>query len=109
MMMSPLTDGWISLIIAIVFGVLGTFAMKLSHGLQHVKPTLLLIIFYLISFIALTFAMNHIELSIVYAVWSGVGTLLMAAIGVLHFHESLSLKKIIFLILIIIGVIGVHV
>lgn len=102
------TNSWIALLVAIVFGVLGTFAMKKSHGLKYVKPTLYLVIFYTISFVALTFAMQHIELSIVYAVWSGVGTLLIAAIGIIHFNESISIKKILFLLLIVIGVIGIH-
>lgn len=108
MKISLLADSWISLAIAIVFGVLGTISMKLSHGLQKVKPTIYLAIFYTISFIALTFAMKHIELSVVYAVWSGVGTVLVATIGIFYFHESVSLRKIIFLALIVIGVIGIH-
>lgn len=108
MKFSLMIDSWISLGIAIVFGVLGTISMKLSHGLQKFRPALCVAIFYTISFIALTFAMNYIELSVVYAVWSGVGTLLVAAVGILHFNESLSVKKIIFLLLIVIGVIGIH-
>lgn len=103
-----LVEGWICLSIAILFGVLGTVAMKLSVGLQKLKPTLLLIIFYTIAFIAMTFALKYIELSVLYAVWSGVGTLLVAIIGMLYFNESLSMRKIIFLFLIVLGVIGIH-
>lgn len=108
MKMSLVADSWISLVIAILFGVLGTMSMKLSHGLQKLKPTFFVGLFYLISFVALTFAMKYIELSVVYAVWSGVGTLLMTMIGFFYFNESISGKKIIFLTLIIIGVIGIH-
>jgi small multidrug resistance pump len=100
-------NGGISLATAIIFGVLGTISMKLSHGLTKLKPVIYLGIFYTISFIALTFAMKYFQLSVVYAVWSGVGTILVATIGVLYFHETLSLKKIIFLILIVMGVIGI--
>jgi small multidrug resistance pump len=108
MKMSLITDSWISLGIAIIFGVLGTMSMKLSHGLQYRKPIICLIFFYTISFIALTFAMKYIQLSVVYAVWSGVGMVLVATIGIIHFHESISIRKIVFLTLIIIGVIGIH-
>lgn len=101
-------DGWISLVIAILFGVLGTISMKLSHGLTKLKPSIYLSIFYIISFIALTFAMKYIALSVVYAVWSGVGTVLVATIGILYFNETASLKKILFLLFIIVGVIGIH-
>lgn len=105
---SLIADSWILLSIAIIFGVLGTIFMKLSHGLRYPKPAFYTAIFYTISFIALTFAMKYIELSVVYAVWSGVGTILVATIGILYFKESVSLKKIFFLLLIVIGVIGIH-
>lgn len=103
-----ITECWFSLAVAIVFGVLGTIAMKLSHGLHYVKPTIALAFFYTISFIGLTLSMRCIELSIVYAVWSGVGTVLIATVGVVYFKEAISLRKFVFLTLIIIGVIGIH-
>lgn len=108
MNLSIMMDSWLSLLTAIIFGVMGTISMKLSHGLKRIKPVIYLAIFYTISFIALTFAMKHIELSVVYAVWSGVGTVLVAGIGIFYFNESVSLQKIIFLSLIVIGVIGIH-
>lgn len=100
-------SGWY-LTVAILFGVLGTVSMKLSHGLQKWKPSLSLIVFYLISFVALTLALHGMDVSIVYAIWSGVGTILVAIIGVLIFEESLSIKKIISLCLVVIGVLGIH-
>ena len=108
MNMSLVFGGWVSLAFAILFGALGTIFLKLSGGFQRLKPVFYLIIFYTISFIALTFAIKYIELSVVYAVWSGVGTILVAAISAYYFHESFSLRKIIFLIFIILGVIGIH-
>lgn len=108
MKISIMTECWFSLAIAILFGVLGTISMKLSHGLQKIKPIIFLVIFYVISFVAMTFAMKYIELSIVYAVWSGVGTVLVAAVGIIYFNESVSIRKFTFLSLIIIGVIGIH-
>lgn len=108
MNLSPIAESWISLSIAILFGVLGTLSMKLSHGFQNARPALFTAIFYTISFIALTFAMKYLDLSVVYAVWSGVGTILVATIGILHFNESISMRKGFFLLLIVIGVIGIH-
>ncbi len=100
--------GWLALFIAIIFGVCGTISMKLSNGLTNLKYLLLLSISYSISFIALTFAVKYLDLSVVYAVWSGLGTLLVATIGMLFFKERVSARKIIFLLLILIGVIGIH-
>lgn len=96
------------LFIGILFGVLGTICMKLSHGLQKWKPSVCLILFYLISFIALTLALEGMDVSIVYALWSGIGTVLVAIIGIVVFEEAVSLRKIISLLLIVIGVIGIH-
>jgi small multidrug resistance pump len=89
---------WFYLVAAILFGVFGTLCLKLSGGLQKWKPTLSLSIFYLISFVALTLALQGIDMSIVYAVWSGVGTVLVAIVS--HFVISL--------LLIVIGVFGIH-
>lgn len=108
MNMSLMMDSWISLALAIFFGALGTVCLKLSNGLTKLMPVACLSLFYALSFTALTFAMKYIELSVVYAVWSGVGTILVAGIGFFYFHESFSAKKIIFLFLIIIGVIGIQ-
>jgi small multidrug resistance pump len=101
-------NSWLALIVAIIFGVMGTISMKLSNGLTRTKPALFLALFYTICFIALTFALKHLELSMVYAVWSGAGTVLISAIGIFYLHESVSLRKVIFLALIVIGVIGMH-
>lgn len=102
------TESWFYLLIAIFFGVLGTVSMKLSHGLKKWRPSVSLIFFYFISFIALTLAIQGIDMSIVYAVWSGVGTVLVAIIGVLVFKESVSIRKLLSLTLVVLGVIGIH-
>jgi len=103
-----LSTSWIFLSIAITFGVLGTVSMKLSQGLKKLKPVMCLILFYLISFIALTLSLEGIDLSIVYAVWSGIGTILVAIIGFFIFNERITIQKIISLSFIIIGVLGIH-
>lgn len=102
------SSSWIYLLIAIPFGVLGTISLKLSHGLKKWKPSFSLVVFYTISFAALTLAIKGIDISIVYAIWSGVGTIFVAIIGVLVFEESVSFKKIISLLLIVAGIIGIH-
>lgn len=102
------SNSWLWLIIAIPFGVLGTVSMKLSHGLKKWKPCISLVIFYTISLAALTLAIQGIDISIVYAIWSGIGTILIAIIGILIFEESISLRKVISLLLIVAGVVGIH-
>jgi small multidrug resistance pump len=101
-------SSWLCLCVAILFGVLGTVSMKLSEGLQKLKPSLCLMLFYSISLVALTLAIQGVDVSIVYAVWSGIGTILVAIIGVLIFNEYISLIKIISLLCIVIGVFGIN-
>lgn len=82
--------------------------MKLSHGFTKILPSLGVVIFYGISFTLLGLALKKIELSIAYAIWSGVGTALIALIGILILKETMTALKLISLILVIIGVVGLR-
>ncbi|MDD5495345.1 MAG: SMR family transporter, partial [Dehalococcoidia bacterium] len=64
--------------------------------------------FYALSFTLVTFAVKKLELSITYAIWSGVGTLLIAAIGLLWFKEPMSVLKAGSMLLVIAGVVGLN-
>ena len=99
---------WFFLVSAIIFEVAGTTAMKLSVGFTRFTPSVLIFVFYLASFAMLTLTLKKFEVSVVYAVWSGIGTALIAIIGILYFREAVSAVKIISLMLIIIGVVGLH-
>jgi small multidrug resistance pump len=99
---------WLFLAGAIALEVAGTTAMKLSEGFTRLVPSVLLFVFYAASFVALTFALKKIEVSVAYAVWSGIGTALIAAIGILYFREEATALKFISLLLIIIGVVGLN-
>ena len=99
---------WFFLAGAIVLEVAGTTAMKLSEGFTRLAPSVLIFVFYAASFVALTFALKKIEVSVAYAVWSGIGTALIAAIGILYFREEATALKFISLLLIIIGVVGLN-
>jgi small multidrug resistance pump len=99
---------WLYLALAIVLEVSGTTCMKLSEGFTKTVPSVLLFVFYTVSFCFLTLALKKIDVSIAYAVWSGVGTALIATIGVLWFKEPATAFKLISLGLIIIGVVGLN-
>jgi len=99
---------WIILIFAILTEVVGTTAMKLSQGFTKLVPSLAMGAFYIISFVLLTLALKKIDVSVAYAIWSGIGTALIAVIGYMWFKESMNAVKIISLGLIILGVIGLE-
>lgn len=96
------------LLLAIFLEVAGTTSMKLSHGFTKVGPSISIFVFYLLSFGFLTLSLKRLEISFAYAVWSGLGTLLIAIIGVTFFHEPMTFLKAISLLLIISGVIGLR-
>ena len=99
---------WLCLAGAIVLEVAGTTAMKLSEGLTKPLPSILIFIFYAVAFTLLTVALKRIDISVAYALWSGVGIALIATIGCIYFKEPLSLSKLISLGLIVMGVVGLN-
>jgi len=96
---------WLYLILAILLEVTGTTCMKLSEGFTKTVPSILLFVFYTLSFGMLTLALKRIDVSLAYAVWSGVGTALIATIGILWFKEPASALKLVSIGLIIVGVV----
>ncbi len=94
------------LMLAIVLEVAGITAMKLSDGFSNVGPSVCIFVFYTLSFAFLALTLRRLEVSFAYAVWSGVGTLLIAVIGYFFFHEPMTVIKAASLALIIFGVLG---
>jgi small multidrug resistance pump len=96
---------WIYLLIAILTEVVGTTMMKVSQGLSRLMPSVLMFVMYGISFVFMALALKKIEVSTAYAIWSGLGTALIATIGILAFRESFNIPKMAGLVLIIGGVV----
>jgi small multidrug resistance pump len=99
---------WAVLTLAIVFEVGGTVSLRLSEGLSRLTPSLLILVFYACSFALNAMVIRTLGLSVVYAVWSGAGTVLTALIGYLYFKEPASALKIGSAGLIVLGVLGMH-
>jgi len=78
---------WLYLVIAIVLEVIGTTSMKFSEGFTKIIPSILMFVFYLASLAALTLALKKIDVSVAYAVWAGLGTALIATIGIVYFID----------------------
>jgi len=102
-------QSWTCLAGAILLEVAGTISMKLSDGFSKAIPSVLIFIFYGLSFIGLTFALEGIEVSVAYAIWAGTGTALITAIGFVYFKEPVTLIKLVSIALIVMGVVGLNV
>lgn len=99
---------WVYLFAAIAFEVAGTTCMKLSEGFTRLLPSVGIFVFYCSSIVSLTLAVRTIEISIAYAIWSAVGVAIIATIGAVFFHEQLTPQRIFFLLVIIVGVVGLN-
>lgn len=97
---------WFYLLLAIFFEIAGTTSMKLAAGFHNLIPSILVFVFYGLSITSLTLALKEIELGIAYAIWAGLGTALIVIVGIIQFNESISVIKLVCIVLIIIGVVG---
>ena len=100
---------WVILAIGIIFEVLGTIFMKFAEGFTKLWPSVLVFVFYGISLAALVFVLKKMDVSIAYAIWASVGTALIAVIGILWFKEPVSIMKVVSILLIIAGIIGLEI
>ncbi len=98
----------IMLVAAIVLEVLGTTCMKLSDGFARPGWAIAMLVLYIGSLNCLTFAVKTFDISVAYAIWAGLGTALIAVIGIAFFKEPASALKIASIILVIVGVAGLH-
>ena len=96
---------WIWLFVAIFLEVAATILMKLSNGLTRTAPTVGMFVLYGLSFVPMTIALKEMEIGAVYAIWSAVGTAVVAVLGVLFFHEPANALKVVAITLIIVGVV----
>lgn len=97
---------WLTLALAIAFEVAGTTSMKLSEGFTKLIPSVSIFVCYAVAFVLLTLTLRTMGVGITYAIWSGVGTVATAIIGVLIFGETMGLVKVVCILLITVGVVG---
>ncbi|MBW6396341.1 QacE family quaternary ammonium compound efflux SMR transporter [Roseomonas sp. HJA6] len=90
--------------IAIVAEVIATSALKASEGFTRPWPSLLTMVGYAIAFYCLSLTLRVIPTGVAYAIWSGVGIVLISAVGWVWFRQALDLPAMIGMGLIIAGV-----
>ena len=95
---------WLLLVVSIVLEVLGTVSMKLSEGFSRPLYSALVALFYALSIAGLALVIKRMDVSVAYAVWSGLGTAFIAMVGVGVFGEAFTVVKLVALVLIVVGV-----
>lgn len=100
---------WLYLLLAIGLEVTGTILLKMADGLSNLKYIVGMLIAYVTSLLFLSLALKKIDIGVAYAVWSGIGITAIEVTGVLFFKENMTIPKIIFITLILVGTIGLNV
>jgi small multidrug resistance pump len=96
------------LLLAIIAEVTGTTCVKLSEGFTRLLPSVLIFVFYGLSLGFLGLALKKVDLSLAYALWSGLGIAFIASIGIVYFREPVTAMKMVSLGLIVAGVVGLN-
>jgi small multidrug resistance pump len=96
---------WLFLAVAIAAEVIATTAMKMSEGFSRLMPSLLVVAGYAVAFYCMAQTLRVVPVGVVYAIWSGVGIVLITAIGWRCFGQKLDTPALIGMALIIAGVV----
>ncbi len=94
--------------LAIAAEVAATSLLKTTEEFSRLVPTTFLVVFYIISFYLMTLALRDLPLGVVYAVWSGLGIVLVACVGAFVYKEIPDLGSLIGMSLILSGVVVMH-
>jgi len=99
---------YLYLAIAIITEVIATSALKAANGFTNLIPSLIVIIGYTVSFYYMMLVLKTIPVGITYAIWSGVGIVLVAVAGIFIYKQIPDTPAIIGMGLIIAGVVVIH-
>ncbi len=96
---------WLFLGTAIISEVIATSALKASDGFSRLWPSLIVVAGYAVSFYFLSLTLKTLPVGVAYAIWSGLGIVLISLIGIVLFGQKLDMPAVIGMGLIIAGVI----
>ena len=99
---------YLYLFMAILAEVIATSALKSAEGFTKLGPSLLVVLGYGAAFYLLSLVLRHMTVGVTYAIWSGVGILLVALVGIVVFREIPDTPAILGMGLIIAGVTDIH-
>ncbi|MGE8603885.1 quaternary ammonium compound-resistance protein [Bordetella trematum] len=100
---------WVFLAVAIIAEIIATSALKASDGFTRLLPSVVTVGGYVISFYFLSLTLRELPVGIAYAIWSGVGIVVISLIGLVFFQQTLDWPAIVGIGLIVCGVIVMNV
>ena len=99
---------YIYLFLAVLAETIGTSALQASQQFTRLVPSVVVVLAYAASFYLLAVTLEYMPVGIVYAIWAGLGIVLIAVIGYLVFGQRLDLPAVIGMSLIICGIVIIH-
>ncbi|TDV34528.1 DMT family transporter [Actinophytocola oryzae] len=97
---------YVFLLAAIAFEVLGTSLLKATEGFTRLVPTVVCLVSYVVAFAALAWAVKHeLPVGVAYAMWAGLGTAAIVAVGAVFLHEPINFQKVVGVVLVIGGIV----
>ena len=94
---------WVILILAGVFEVIWAYSMKLSEGFTRLTPSVVTIVFMVLSVGLLSISMRTLPLGTAYTVWTGIGAIGAFVVGIIVFNEPMTAMRMIAAVLIVSG------
>jgi small multidrug resistance pump len=102
-------SGYLYLIVAVVAEVIATSALKMTHQFTRLVPSVVVVLGYAVAFYCLSQVLKTIPVGLAYAIWSGLGIVLVTAVGTVLFKQIPDLAAIIGMVLIVAGVVVINV
>ena len=96
---------WITLLLAGVFEIVWAYTMKLSEGFTKVTPSIITIVFMILSFGLLSYAMRTLPLGTAYTIWTGIGAIGSFLVGIFILGEPATAMRMLAAVLIISGLV----
>ncbi|CAM5784065.1 MULTISPECIES: quaternary ammonium compound efflux SMR transporter SugE [Brevibacillus] len=97
---------WVYLVIAGLFEVVWAIGLKYSEGWSKLVPSAITVVGMGISFYFLSMALKALPIGTAYAIWTGIGALGTVVVGMIAFGEPSNIMRIVFLLCIIAGIVG---
>ncbi|MEP0860531.1 MAG: quaternary ammonium compound efflux SMR transporter SugE [Ignavibacterium sp.] len=100
---------WLILVVAGLFEVAWAIGLKYTDGFSKLVPSIFTIVSMIISMGLLAYAVKHIPVGTAYAVWTGIGAVGTAILGIILFNESKEFIRVFFIFLIVVGIVGLKI
>lgn len=99
---------WVIIVVAGLFEVAMAYSLKMSNGFSVPLPSIGFVVFAVLSFGLLAMGLKSLEVGTAYAVWTGIGAVGTASLGMLFLGDDVSFLKIASIALILAGVVGLN-